>query len=90
MTTMSTEQVREIAENAANAAAEKAVRDILTALGIDVQNLTKEQQVWAFARRMHDGTNRGIRAAFTGIIGAMATAFAGWIWLMFFNRPPHP
>ena len=79
------EQVREIASEAAK----EAVHDTLTALGIDMQNLHKEQQVWAFARRMHDGTNRGLRAAFTGAIGALATAIVGWLWLVFFSGK-HP
>jgi hypothetical protein len=55
-------------------------------VGLDVNNLHKEQQVWAFARRMEQGTSRGIRAAFTGVIGALATAFVGWMWLVFFSK----
>lgn len=87
--TMTPDQVREIAENVAEKAADKAVRATLTALGFDMDNLHEEQQVWAFVRTMHAGTRRGILALFTGIIGALATAVVGWLWLMFFgNRHP--
>jgi len=60
---MTPEQVREIAENsariAATDAAEKAVRATLIALGVDIDNLHREQQVRAFARTMQQGTRRG-------------------------------
>jgi hypothetical protein len=85
---MTPEQVREIAENAADKAAEKAVRATLMALGFDLDNLHEEQQTWAFVRTMHAGTRRGIRALFTGIITALATAIVGWLWLAFGNRHP--
>jgi hypothetical protein len=88
MTSMTPEQVREIAENAASAAATKAVHDTLTALGFDMNNLHREQQVWAFMRTFHDGTRHGIRAMFTSIIGALATAFVRWLWFAFGNRHP--
>jgi hypothetical protein len=39
-------------------------------------------------RRFHDGTNRGMRAAMTGAIGAIATAIVGWVWFIFFGRHP--
>jgi len=66
----------------------EAVHDTLTSLGIDMKNITQEQQVWAFMRRFHDGTNRGLPAAWTAGIGAVATAFVGWLWFMFFGRHP--
>lgn len=84
---MTPDQVREIAENAADKAAEKAVTKMLTALGIDVNNLPEEQQAWAFLRNMHQGTRRGARALFTGFLTALATSIAGTIWLIFFNKP---
>lgn len=79
---MTPELVREIA----SAAAKEAVHDTLTSLGIDMENLHKEQQVWAFMRTFHDGTYRGIRTMFTGFIGALATAIVGWMWLVFFKH----
>src|SRR5258707_1105913 len=69
MTSMTPEQVREIAENAASTAATKAVHDTLTALGFDMNNLHRGQQVWAFTRTFHDGTRRGICAMFTASSG---------------------
>jgi hypothetical protein len=88
MTGITPEQVREIAENAADKAAEKAVRAMLTALGVNPDKLHEEQQVWAFARTMQQGTKRGARALFTGFLTALATLIAGWLWLAFGNRHP--
>lgn len=92
---MTPEEVSEIAENVAKVvaaeAAEKAVRATLTALGVDVNKLHEEQQVWAFARTMQQGTHRGVRFMITSTIGAVVTLFVGWLWLFFFNKPPpHP
>jgi len=42
--------------------------------------------VWAFMRTYHDGPRRGLRAMFTGIIGTLATALVGWLWLASGNR----
>ena len=78
------EQVREIAKEAAK----EAVSDTLTALGIDMNNLVREQQVWAFMRTFQEGTHRGMRAAFTATIAAIATAVVGWAWFIFFGRHP--
>jgi hypothetical protein len=86
---MTPEQVRDIAENAADKAAEKAVRATLIALGVNPDKLHEEQQVWAFARTMQQGTKRGALALFTGFLTALATAIAGSVWLLFFNKP-HP
>ena len=87
---MTPEQVRDIAENsariAATDAAEKAVRATLIALGVDVDNLHREQQVWAFARTMQQGTRRGAIALFTGFLSTLATLIAGAIWYFFSNR----
>jgi len=83
---MSPDQVREIAENAADKAAEKAVNNMLRALGIDVDKIHEEQQVWAFARTMQQGTRRGALALFTGFLSTLATLIAGAIWYFFSNR----
>ena len=84
---MTPDQVEMIAENAATRAAEKAVNATLTALGIDVANMIKEQKVWAFARTMQQGTHRGALALFTGFLTSLATLIAGAVWYVFFNRP---
>jgi hypothetical protein len=86
---MSPEQIEAIAENAANKAADRAVRATLIALGIDVDNLHKEQRVWAFARTMQQGSSRGAMALFTGFLSTLAAMIAGAIWYLFFNKP-HP
>jgi hypothetical protein len=74
---MSPDQVREIAENAADKAAEKAVNNMLRALGIDMDKIHEEQQVWAFARTMQQGACRGALALFTGFLSTLATLIAG-------------
>jgi hypothetical protein len=94
---MTPEQVREIASNAAESAAEKvaekaaekAVRATLIALGIDVDKLHEEQRVWAFARTMQQGTQRGVFALITGFATTAAATIAGSAWYVFFNKP-HP
>ena len=80
---MTPEQVREIAESAADKAAEKTIRGVLTALGIDPDKLHQEQRVWAFARTMQQGTHRGALALFTGFLTALSTLIAGAIWYVF-------
>ncbi len=95
---MTAELIREIASNAAEKAAEqvaekvaeKAVRATLTALGIDIDKLHEEQKVWAFARTMQQGTQRGFLAIFTGFLTSTAALIAGSVWYVFFNKPPHP
>ena len=87
---MTPEQVKWIAENAARVAAQEAINATLTALGVDVKDMAKEQQVWAFARTMQQGTRRGVRALSTGILTTLATLIAGWVWYFFFKQsPPH-
>ena len=81
--TMTPEQVEQIAENASEKAAEKAVRNMLVAIGFDLENLHEEQQVWAWARTMHNSTRWGVRAIVTSLIGTIITAIAGWLWLAF-------
>ncbi|WP_315792210.1 MULTISPECIES: hypothetical protein [unclassified Bradyrhizobium] len=85
MSGLSADQAKEIAE----AAAEKAVRQLLTSLGIDPDKLMEERKVWAFARTMQQGTSKGVAAMITGFATAFATTVAGSIWLIFFNKP-HP
>ncbi|WP_024516870.1 hypothetical protein [Bradyrhizobium sp. Tv2a-2] len=92
---MTPEQVREIAEDVARIvaaeAAKEAVKETLTALGVKVDNLPEEQQVWAFARTMQQGTHRGVRVLITSTLGAVVTLVVGWIWYAFFKQiPPHP
>jgi len=77
------EEVREIAESAADKAAEEAVRRMLIALGVNVENMHEEQQVWAFARQMHQGTRLGMRSLVRGSMAAIGTAAIGWIWWIF-------
>lgn len=86
MSQMTSDQVTAIAENAADKAAEKAVRGMLTALGVDVDNLHKEQKVWAFARTMQQGSARGAMALLTGFLTALATLVAGSVWYLFFSK----
>jgi hypothetical protein len=81
--------VEAVAERAAEKAATKAVTEILTSLGVDINNMAKEQRVWAFARTMQQGTSRGIMALTTGFLSMVATLIAGAIWYFFFNKP-HP
>jgi len=84
--TLTPDQIREIAEVAAERvaekAADKAVRATLSALGVNLNKMHEEQQVWAFARNMQQGSRLGARA----IITALATSFAGWIWLVFYKH----
>jgi methionyl-tRNA synthetase len=99
---LTADQVREIAERAAEKAAEKvaekaadraadkAVTAIMTALGVNINKLTEEQKVWAFARTMQQGTARGALAMVTGLITALTTLVAGAVWYLIFNKPPHP
>lgn len=90
MTTLTAEQVRAIAEQAAEKAAKEAVRETLTALGVNMDKLHEEQQVWAFARTMHQGTRRGAFALYTGFLSALATLIAGAIWYVFSSHhSPH-
>lgn len=61
----------------------------LLTLGIDADKLHEEQKVWAFARTMQQGTQRGVYAMITGFFTTVSAAIAGGIWLVFFNKP-HP
>lgn len=74
------------AEKAAEKAADRAIRATLTALGINPDKLHEEQQVWAFARTAQQGTARTVRAAMTGFFSTLATLIAGAIWYLFFNK----
>jgi hypothetical protein len=80
---MTPEQFTAIAENVADKAARVAVRETLTSLGVNVDKLHEEQQVWAFARTMQQGTRRGTLALFTGFLSALATLVAGSVWYVF-------
>ena len=60
---------------------------IMTALGFDLDKMHEEQQVWAFVRTMHQGTQRGVRALFTGTLTAFATVVVRWLWWMYGPRP---
>ena len=70
-------------ERIAEAAAEKAVHRTLTSLGVNVDRLHEEQQVWAFARSMHQGTRRGALALFTGFLTALSGLIATALWYIF-------
>ena len=87
---MTPEQILDIAnsaaEHAAEKAADKAVRSLLVALGINPDKLHEEQQVWAFARTMQQGTHRGTLALFTGFLTGLSTLIAGAVWYLFFNK----
>lgn len=80
---MTPELVKDIAENAARAAAKEAVREMLIALGINPERLPEEQQVWSFARTLHQGTRRGALALFTGFLSTLAALLATAIWYIF-------
>jgi hypothetical protein len=74
------------AHRAAEVAADRAIDRVLTALGIDPTKLHEEQRVWAFARTMQQGANKGVFALFTGFLTALSTLIAGAIWYVFFNK----
>ena len=65
------------------AAGREAAKELLTTLGVDVSKPLEVQKDFAFVRTMRMGSHWGARAAFTGIITAIATALVGWLWLAF-------
>jgi len=75
-------------ERIAKTAAHEAVVETLRTLGFDTDSPFEVQQDQSFLRAMRKGTKSGIGHAIKVIIGAILTAGAGWIWLVF-NRP-HP
>lgn len=95
---MNPEQIEELIERTAMRTAAKIREDvkdefrgILTGLGfnMDPDKMHEEQQMIAFARTMYTGTRRGVFALWTGVIGAAATVFVGWL-VWFFSGKPHP
>ena len=80
---MTPEQIEDVIERTAQRTAEKLrdeVRGMFTALGfnMDPDKVHEEQQMVAFVRTMHRGTQYGIRTIFAAIL----TAAVGWvIWL---------
>jgi len=80
---MTSDQLEEIIERTAQRTAEKLreeMRSMFTALGfnMDPDKIHEEQQMVAFVRTMHKGTQYGIRTIFAAVL----TAAVGWvIWL---------